>query len=103
MTLPPSLIKLLKKLPLKKGDNRSHPSRDWLVLLSVFLLLLAVSIAWNIWFFASVLEGEDVVAPGNGEGTVEESSLQRANAMFEARALEEVRYRSEYRFVDPSR
>lgn len=82
------------------GD-RVHPARDWFRLLVVMTLLIAVSIGWNIWLLRSVEKGGTI-----GDETVEVESFDAApiesvRAVFEERRAEQLRYRQEYRFVDP--
>lgn len=78
-----------------------RPSRDWLLLLALALICLLVSVGWNLWTFDTVTEGGAVGAdaPVQEPGT---ASLDSVTRLFEARALEEARYKNEYRFVDPS-
>jgi hypothetical protein len=103
MTLPPIITKYLRALPSLKGDGRPRPSRDWLILVGLFLVLFVVSVVWNVWFFSSALTGESAAVSENASETTDLSPVERAKETFRTRAEEEGRYRSEYRFVDPSR
>ena len=99
------------KLHLSKHPGKVHfftygerlrPQRDWLVLLSITGVLLAISVAWNLWLFARVTNGEQI-GDQQAQTQVHGAKLDAMNALFERRAQEEGRYLNEYRFVDPSR
>ncbi len=80
---------------------RVRPTRDWLVLLSGFAILLLASVLWNVVQYAHVVKGEkignaEVQAPG-------QIQLDAVQALFAARAAERAKYQGTYRFVDPSR
>lgn len=90
---------LLKKFSY---GTRTHPARDWFYILLAATILIALSIAWNIWLLRSVEGGGTI-----GDETVEvesfdESPIESVRALFKAREEEQLRYRQEYRFVDPS-
>lgn len=102
MTIPKQLQPLLSLLARMRAGAHADPARDWIVLLSVSAALLIASVAWNIVFFLTVVQGvstagvaQEGVAPMN-------DPLVEAQAMFEERSVEVERYRSGYRFVDPS-
>ena len=104
MTLPPSLTKILSRFRKSKSvKHKAEPSRDWLLALLLALVLLVVSVGVNTVVFM-----EAVSHTGEGEAPIEErdidqSAVEKAKEAFGVRALEEAKYRSEYRFVDPSR
>lgn len=82
--------------------TRLHPTRDWFYILLAASILVALSIGWNIWLLRSVEAGGTI-----GDETLEvesfdNSSIESVRALFEARENEQLRYRQEYRFVDPS-
>lgn len=83
------------------GD-RPCPLRDWLLLLALTLVLLLVSVGWNLWNFDKVTDGEALTGTTQ-EAPVAEAPIDQVNALFERRAQEAARYESEYRLVDPSR
>jgi hypothetical protein len=103
MTLPPFLTKYLSVFRAKKHDHTTNPTRDWLILLVLSLVALIASVIWNLWFFSEALSDKGSTAPTTTSNEDTSDSVERAKARFEARALEEGRYRSDYRFVDPSR
>lgn len=103
MTLPPAISAFLKKLHGSGGSKHLNPSRDWLVLVAIALAAFIGSIAWNTWFFFIALDQNvpaDAVPVAEAPAT---NSLEKAQALFEAKAKELERYRNEYRFIDPSR
>ncbi len=81
--------------------SRLRPYRDWFVLLSIFFICLLCSLAWNIWLFSKVTNGQAI---GNATSTppVQTTNLDSVKALFNARAAERANYQSQYRFVDPS-
>ena len=85
---------------IRYGDAL-RPSRDWLMLLTIALLLLVGSIAWNLWTFSEVTKGDPI---GNEAppASTDTGVIDSAARLFEERRAEEARYHSEYRFVDPS-
>lgn len=77
-----------------------HPGRDWLVLLTCFIIALAISVVYNLWTFSQVTSGQKI---GNAPVTTSaEIKLDQVKNLFEARAAERAHYSSDYRFVDPS-
>ena len=85
--------------PFKYG-LRLRPVRDWLVLLAFCLLLLLVSVGWNLWLFSEVTQGKQI---GTATSTpAVEIKLDQVQTLFGERAQERARYENEYRFVDPS-
>lgn len=80
---------------------RLRPSRDWLVILAIAFTLLLCSVVWNLWTFARVTGGETIGTQSPPPATAD-LPVDSVNRIFERRAAEEARYRSEYRFVDPS-
>lgn len=85
------------KLPHTSG---MHPSRDWLILLGLFAVLLGISIAWNTLFFFRVLSEEN--ATGQAPVSSDTSALDHARTLFDERSQEAARYEAKYLFVDPS-
>lgn len=78
-----------------------RPERDWFVLLLATLALILLSGAWNAWMFTYGTKVVPQVEDSSSITGPSENTLKEANALFERRAAEEGRYRSEYRFVDP--
>lgn len=94
-----SLAPLLKRFSY---GTRIHPTRDWFYMLLIAVMLVALSIGWNTWLLRSVEAGGTI-----GDETIEvesfdDSPIESVRALFEAREQEQLRYRQEYRFVDPS-
>ncbi len=94
-----SLKPILSRISYGSGV---HPARDWSYLLLLAAILIAISIAWNMWLYQEVQEGatlgEEVPAT-----PVDIAPIEAVRAVFEERKAEEQKYRTEYRFVDPSR
>ena len=101
MTLPTlaSVSTLLRRF--RYGDTL-RPERDWLMMLALLLSLLALSVAWNTWFFLSVVADEESGRhPVEAADPIDRAMLSEERALLEAHALEEARYKTEYRFTDP--
>ncbi len=77
-----------------------RPDRDWLVLLSVAAALIALSITWNFWLLAQVEHGQ-ALRPSASVPSVNTAPIESVRAVFDARKQQEMRYRQEYKFVDP--
>lgn len=97
--LPTSLAR--PKLP--RIVDRKKPSRDWLALLTIALLLLIASVGWNAWTFLRITSGEGIGDAAPIDTGPDIGSVERAREVFLERAAEEQRYFAEYRFVDPNR
>lgn len=83
-----------------KYGSRTKPGRDWLVLLGIFAVMLGGSLAWNLWLFSQVTQGQKI---GMVTATPPvEIRLNQVKTLFGQRAQEQGRYIGEYRFVDPS-
>lgn len=97
--LPAPLAKLLERVHVAP---QPQPHRDWLILLGVFIVLLALSVTWSSFFFLDVVSREPAATETEGVSadTTALEAVQRAAA---GRAEETVRFENEYRFVDPSR
>ncbi len=94
----PKQLALLSRITYGK---RVHPQRDWLMLLAVAMMLLIVAALWSAVLYARGTHRDtDTQTPVAPTG-VSLEALEKTTALFEARAQEEERYRSEYRFVDP--
>lgn len=78
-----------------------RPVRDWFVLLTIAGLLVLLSSAWNVWVFLETGRGDSPGAQMEATGG-SVNVIERAQALFEERRIENARYRTEYQFVDPS-
>jgi hypothetical protein len=78
-----------------------RPSRDWLLLIAFSFVCLLASVGWNLWTFTKVTRGQSFEASITTQET-NATAVDTVTKLFEARAIEEARYKSEYRFVDPS-
>lgn len=81
--------------------NRPRPSRDWFAILTVATLLIVLSIGWNLWLLRSVERG-GVIGNEAPATSFDARPIEEIRAVFESRSLEELKYRQQYRFVDPS-
>lgn len=97
-------ISLNLGLVLKKFSYGSHvhPARDWLYLLVAMTLFVALSIGWNLWLLRSVEKGQIIGDENTAIESFDETPIESVRAVFEQRRTEQLRYRQEYRFVDPS-
>ncbi len=85
----------------QQGDC-SRPFRDWMTLVLLCVLAFLVSLAWNTWFFYKITNQESTDT-GQMSITAPAAELMvQVREIFSERAKEEMRYRTEYRFVDPS-
>ncbi|KND50131.1 MAG: hypothetical protein AB203_04065 [Parcubacteria bacterium C7867-008] len=83
----------------KYGD-RLNPSRDWFILVTIFVVLLLASLAWNVWLFDRVTKG-DAIGNASAPAPLNPASIDSVQALFEARAIKETDYKNTH-FVDPS-
>lgn len=83
--------------------NVMHPSRDWLVILCGGLLLLCVSVLFNVWLFNKVVRGElsGTYTPVAASHTLEE--LGKIRTLLEERQGKVLYYKTSATFIDPSR
>lgn len=86
-----------------KGATRLNPQRDWIVVLIGGLILILSSVWWNTWFFFSTLHDASVVLTPVHEENIDTAVIEKAKVFFETRAQEAQRYKTEYRFIDPSK
>jgi hypothetical protein len=96
--IPLDISKMTRKLGY---GERTHPARDWFILLTAAAILLATSVAWNVWLFTKAENGE-VIGDEKTAEAFDTTLIERVHEVFEERKEEELRYRQEYRFVDPS-
>lgn len=84
--------------------ERPQPSRDWFVLLTLFVLLLGGIIVWNIQVFQTTSGGEDIGSISvSSAHPVTSASLDSVRRVFTARSAEEQKYVSgAYTYADPS-
>lgn len=94
-----NLSPLLKKFSY---GSDLHPARDWFYLLVVMTVLIALSIGWNVWLLRSVEKGGTIGDESVEIESFDEAPIESVRAVFEERRTEQLRYRQEYRFVDPS-
>lgn len=78
-----------------------RPARDWLIVVALFLIGIFVSVVWSTVFFLDVLNRE-AAASSIAETPLDTKNLMEVRGVFETRSEEALRYRSEYRFIDPS-
>jgi len=85
------------------GEN-INPVRDWLIMLTFSVIVLAGIIVWNIWAFDTVAKGGVIGTTATSTPAVfSQSSLNTINAIFANRAAEKAKYETgTYRFADPS-
>lgn len=99
------------KLPTNLSDITRHfsygdhprPERDWLIVLALLFVLLAVGVAWNVYFFTRITNEDDAAAAREAPRSLDLDALEKARAALNARAAERLRYEGEYGFVDPAR
>jgi hypothetical protein len=80
------------------------PVRDWMVLITFSVIVLAGIIVWNIWAFDTVANGGVIgtTAPKATPG-FSRASLDAIHVIFKNRADEEAKYETGvYRYADPS-
>lgn len=82
--------------------EKIRPVRDWFILLGMGLVILVITIGWNMWSFLRLLDGQPFGQVQSPESSYDLSSLEKVEAVFGTRKMEEDRYRNDYRFVDPS-
>ncbi len=83
--------------------ERIKPTRDWLVLASIALILFILSIGWNVWLFSQLENGKSLSSSGpTAPVPSAANSVNAVQSLFQKRATEENNYQTIYHFVDPS-
>ena len=95
--------KYIQTLTSWKYGDRLRPVRDWFIILAVVGAIFLISIIWNSWLFLSVIGGDTIGSASPPPPSLSTGSVESVYEVFEARAEEAQKYRTEYRFVDPSR
>lgn len=95
----PSLTSSLSRFSY---GSRIRPVRDWVALIILSLVVLAVFAVLAEWQYLEGAEADALSLPPLPPETVSPDTLAETEAMFDQRAAEALRYQSEYVFVDPS-
>lgn len=87
-----------------RAGIRPNPERDWAVILLSSLIILAGIVVWNIRVFDTVARGGVIgTPPAKSSSVFNRALLSDVRAIFEARASEELKYRTgTYQYADPS-
>ncbi len=80
------------------------PTRDWVALLTLSIILLAAILVWNVWAFDTVAQGGTLGGAATSTAPVfSQNSLDAIHSIFKERAVEETKYLTGvYGFADPS-
>lgn len=84
--------------------NQLYPARDWLVLISVAIIILGISTVWNILEFRNITINQVPVSTTASHSTaIDSAAMQQVQKIFSARAGAQAKYESgAYSFTDPS-
>lgn len=88
----------------RRSGGTQDPSRDWLALLALFFIGLAIIVVWNLSAFDTVSKGGMIGSPSSSMGgSSTNTSLEALQSVFANRAAEAAKYTNgTYRFADPS-
>jgi hypothetical protein len=79
-----------------------HPTRDWLFIMTMSVLLFAAGIVWHAFIFSSLLNGKTLGSTTLPAQSSTENSVSAVQTVFQKRAAEANHYQTDYHFVDPS-
>ncbi len=82
MKTPAFIEALAKHLHPPEDITRHDPSRDWLVMLALSLLVLAASMLWNAWFLVRVLSEEAAIQASVDAIPAEASTFEKMQHAF---------------------
>jgi hypothetical protein len=101
MRLPTPVSSYFSRL---RSGVAGDPVRDWLILLTLWVLALVCLIVWNIAVFDEVANGGTFGTSATSTPAVfNRSSIDTIDAIFQNRVIEESKYvTGVYRYVDPS-
>jgi hypothetical protein len=68
--------------------------------MSIFLVMILVSVVSNLWIFAKVTSGE-IIGSATTTPALTPVSLERITPLFEKRKQENAHYLYDYSFIDP--
>lgn len=97
---PQQLIATLMRM-VRYGD-RLNASRDWLVLLSVFLVVFVGSVAWNIVSLFQTLSKDPTSYVQTTTTTIEKDAVETLKELLLERESRRAGYGNDTSFVDPS-
>lgn len=101
-----ALLAQMKKLFAHDASGASEhpqPTRDWHILLSVTLVLIAASVLWNTWFFGQLANDELDASSSSTENVLETYPAGTIQQVFQSRLDIETAYRSTFEFIDPAK
>ena len=102
MKTPAFIESLTKRLHPPEAITQHDPSRDWLVMLVLSLLVLAASMLWNAWFLVTVLSDEAAIEVPQEMGSDTTSTFEKMQHAFMLRdAVASSTHAT--RFNDPSK
>ena len=84
-------------------SNCPHPTRDWFVMLTITAVLVGGVVGWHAWVYLTATTKPATVREVSVIPEFDTSVVDAVEKAFVIRAEEAERYRSTYRFVDPSR
>ena len=84
--------------------ERIDPMRDWLILVSISVIVLAGVLVWTVWAFDTVVNGGTIGSAATSTTTsFDRTTLNEIKRIFADRSAEEAKYETGvYRFADPS-
>lgn len=99
----PTLSSMVRFKGVFEVGRHPRPMRDWFVLLGVAAVLVGVSVGWNVWSYIQITATVAQTASSNAPHGFSTTTIGAVEQAFVERKEEVDRYRSTYRFVDPSR
>ena len=103
MNFPKNIQAVTRLLSYVRYGDQLQPSRDWILLLCFFFIALIVSAIWNTSFFFGMGQEVSVTDSASVISAPSVDPLITLENILEDRRVEELRFQTEYRFVDPSR
>lgn len=91
-----------KNLRTFRVSTRLAPARDWHSMMLTTLILLVLSVAWNVWFFMNAVSEKPIASPTLEDTTPTTDAVDRVHTVFEERERARTLYETDYSFVDPA-